>query len=1108
MPLASSAPASAADTTLVQRLRDDAQGTARVTTERATGRVGFARATDLLPSASADSKSTAAAKADAYLDKYASAFGARRGELRQADVTADAYGWTVDYDQVYRGVEVFGSRLRAQFDKQGDLTSVSGYAAPDLDLAVDPRLSEDDAAAKAVSLVTNAPSGVDPDMPASYTAGAKAVSTKLNVYRMGSTRGVTGAPVLSWVVEVSNGSTVRETVILDAQTGKPVNRWSMIAHALDRELYEESFAPANQVWKEGDPYPGGLDVDQASEVAGTGEAYWMFMNTFGRDSYDGKGSKMITVNNDPTIECPNANWNGKTTNYCSGVSSDDTVAHEWGHAYTEYTSGLIYQWQSGAMNEAYSDIWGETVDILNDRYNESPAGPRTSGLCSKYTRGAVGVRINAPADIAGDCDSAPASFGPVFDKTGVTTDLVIGTDAENTEGPSATDGCTAFTNAGAISGKFVFVDRGTCGFAVKAANAEAAGATGIVVGNNTTGALVSMSGDADIYGVMVDQASGTKIKAATGTVNITVKDVETADKDDSYRWLSGEADPAFGGAIRDMWNPTCYGDPGKVSDAEYYCDSSDNGGVHSNSGVVNHTYALLVDGGTSNGVTVPAIGLDKAANLFWRTQTTYLTPTSDFADLADGLAASCTDLTGKPINKVTLGSSATGGGPATPQAATPITASDCAAVNAVAQATELRVEPVQCNFQPLLAKNNVSACGDGFTSETTYAEDFEDGLAGWTADEQTVFPGSSGMPWEATTKAPDHTGGAIYGPDPARGGSCLGDAEDRSVRNGLASPAIEYPAGKAPTLSFDHYVATEVGWDGGNVKVSVNGGAYALVPTSAYLFNGPGAALATAGAGNTNPMAGQPAFTGTDGGEATGSWGTSMINLSRIPGAKPGDDLKFRFDIGRDGCNGVDGWYVDNVEVTICKVTSTIKAAQVPARSTYGKASRLDVSVAGNNPTGTVTVTEGKKQLGTATLAQGKASIALPAKLAAGRHQLTVSYSGDAANAPARTSVTARVAKARSRTTASATPKRTTVGKSVRIKAKVSVAGGVKPVGKVVVTLKGKRVVSGKVGSDGRVTLVVKRLRAGAHTFLVTYRGSASIEPSKDRVKIRVVRRR
>ena len=91
----------------------------------------------------------------------------------------------------------------------------------------------------------------------------------------------------------------------------------------------------------------------------------------------------ITVNNDPRIACPNANWNGLTTNYCDGVTSDDVVAHEWGHAYTEYTHGLIYQWQSGALNESYSDIWGETVDLINGREDEGegditakrPVGP-------------------------------------------------------------------------------------------------------------------------------------------------------------------------------------------------------------------------------------------------------------------------------------------------------------------------------------------------------------------------------------------------------------------------------------------------------------------------------------------------------------------------------------------------------------------------------------------------------------------------------------------------------------------------------------------------------------------------------------------------------------
>ena len=104
-----------------------------------------------------------------------------------------------------------------------------------------------------------------------------------------------------------------------------------------------------------------------------------------------------------------------------------------------------------------------------------------------------------------------------------------------------------------------------------------------------------------------------------------------------------------------MWNPNCYGDPGKVSDAEYHCDVERHRRRAQNSGVVNQTFAILVDGGTFNGVTVEAIGLDKAAWLFWYTQTHYLTPTSYFPDLADDLEASCAALQGVSFEKVTLG---------------------------------------------------------------------------------------------------------------------------------------------------------------------------------------------------------------------------------------------------------------------------------------------------------------------------------------------------------------------------------------------------------------------------------------------------------------------
>jgi len=36
-----------------------------------------------------------------------------------------------------------------------------------------------------------------------------------------------------------------------------------------------------------------------------------------------------------------------------------------------------------------------------------------------------------------------------------------------------------------------------------------------------------------------------------------------------------------------------------------------------------------------------------------------------------------------------------------------------------------------------------------------------------------------------------------------------------------------------------------------------------------------------------------------------------------------GGKLQLRFDIGRDGCGGLDGWYVDDVRVTVCTATGS-----------------------------------------------------------------------------------------------------------------------------------------------------------------------------------------
>jgi hypothetical protein len=65
------------------------------------------------------------------------------------------------------------------------------------------------------------------------------------------------------------------------------------------------------------------------------------------------------------IDMLNAYYDGEGIVFGTGFVDDDVVGHEWSHGYTEYTSGLIYEFQSGAINEAMSDIFGETIDQLN-----------------------------------------------------------------------------------------------------------------------------------------------------------------------------------------------------------------------------------------------------------------------------------------------------------------------------------------------------------------------------------------------------------------------------------------------------------------------------------------------------------------------------------------------------------------------------------------------------------------------------------------------------------------------------------------------------------------------------------------------------------------------
>jgi len=206
--------------------------------------------------------------------------------------------------------------------------------------------------------------------------------------------------------------------------------------------------------------------------------------------------------------------------------------------------------------------------------------------------------------------------------------------------------------------------------------------------------------------------------------------------------------------------------------------------------------------------------------------------------------------------------------------------------------------------------------GHGMLSSISLT-DWKSGLGSWVVGTHDIAnPDTFDTPdWEVVRSLPDSRPGKAAFVSNIDSGNCWTDDESGALT--LDSPPIEIPAGTmVPRISVDHWVATEFGYDGGNIKISVNGGEFNLIPASAIDFSPYNSTLISTLDGNTNPLAGESAFTGTDSGGLTGSWGQSHITLFGI--ANAGDTIQLRFDFGVDGCDGLIGWYVDDIEVYSC----------------------------------------------------------------------------------------------------------------------------------------------------------------------------------------------
>lgn len=902
----------------LQRLRDSLTGRGHVKRNRATTLADFVRldrgiAGSLAP---ANSGRTRRERSLAFLTHNRQSFGLSNPleELELANEKRDLQGDThLTFNQIYKGIPVFAGGLKTHFNSSGELRAVNGEIVPDIRLNTMPSRSSDDAAAFALAKVRR-------DSPNAASLSIR--GAKLYVYRTGLAQGGPGENHLVWEITVSNNADVTEFVYIDAHSGKLVNQLTGTYDVLDRRIYDGQNIPAflppafpsNPFWVEGQPFPTG-NTNGDEVIASSKETYDLFKNGFGRDSFDDLGSTMFSIF-DSGYVAGNALAAPifHLTLFSKELTADDIVGHEWTHVYTYYTDNLTYQWQPGALNEAYSDIFGETVDLLNRRGLDVPTGPRQADDC---VRSRPTLHVNSPASVQGDYAMAPVLFGPPFSPSGITGNIVPVNDGKGVRG----DACqTPFLNAAAVSENIALVDgsfEGRCLFSDRVKNAQLNGAKAVIITNE-----FSIGDDfvATIYGtdptitipsggVRFSDGQALRFPGATtlnGTITGTI--VTT-----SQRWHMGEETNYHG--FRDLWNPRCYANAGKVSDSEYFCGTFDNGGVHQNSGIPNHAYALLVDGGTYNGQNIAPIGLTKAAHIYFRAMAFYQTATSDFADHAEALEASASDLLGTNLPDLITGL----------PSGESISLADLDQVHNATLAVELRTPPTQCGFPPLLAKNPPpDSCPAPLNTQIDiFTDDFEsDPTSRWLISRDVEdFNTFISRDWLLVNQLPGgRTGSGFFGPDP---NDCSSPAPGQAGVLHLDSPVINLPQVMfgGPHLSFEHYIAIETGYDGGQLLISVNDNPFRLVDTRAFIYNAYNLQLLHApaffGEEADNPRAGQPAFSGSDYGTFKGSWGKSIVDLTRY--ARAGDRIRLRWDLSTDICSETSlGWYLDNVRVCAC----------------------------------------------------------------------------------------------------------------------------------------------------------------------------------------------
>jgi Zn-dependent metalloprotease len=308
-----------------------------------------------------------------FLDTYRALFGissaARELSLTRVEPDTQLGYSHVRLGQVYQGIPVFGKQLIVHLDQQRQVVAVNGQFTPGIDLPTGPTISPAQAEAAALDGIR---AELEPAERATITTQVLADQTKLAIYVDRA-----GKPRLTWSVSVMTQAPLGQWRVF-VNAGRPA-----VVHLIDslnegkrRVTYtadNSTDLPGRQLIDEGE-----RSRDPVAQAAhdGAGVVYDYYLKTFKRDSIDGRGSPIVSTVHfgSDEADAENAAWIGEAQQMVYGDGGRifkplayglDVIGHELTHGVTDNTAQLVYEGQSGALNESYSDVFGALIDRAN-----------------------------------------------------------------------------------------------------------------------------------------------------------------------------------------------------------------------------------------------------------------------------------------------------------------------------------------------------------------------------------------------------------------------------------------------------------------------------------------------------------------------------------------------------------------------------------------------------------------------------------------------------------------------------------------------------------------------------------------------------------------------